>query len=42
MVASSKPGSDQNKSEAGIVLGHAYTFLNATVLHFEGGSDRIV
>ncbi len=42
MVASSRPGSDTNKSEAGIVLGHAYTFLNATVLQYQGGQDRIV
>lgn len=37
MVASSRPGSDRNKSETGIVLGHAYTFLNATVLTYGGG-----
>jgi hypothetical protein len=36
MVASSKPGSDQNTSEKGIVFGHAYTFLNATVLQYQG------
>lgn len=42
MVASSRPGSDQNKSETGIVLGHAYTFLSATVIQYEGGNDKIV
>jgi hypothetical protein len=42
MVASSRPGSDRNQSQSGIVQGHAYTFLNATVLHYHGGSERIV
>jgi hypothetical protein len=37
MVASSQPGSDRNKSSSGIVLGHAYTLLNATVLSYKGG-----
>ena len=35
MVASSKNGSDDFSPE-GIVLGHAYTFLNATYLEVEG------
>lgn len=42
MVASSRPGSDRNKSQTGIVQGHAYTVLNATVLNYNGGSDRIM
>lgn len=42
MVASSRPGSDTNKSQTGIVQGHAYTVLNATVLNYNGGSDRIM
>lgn len=29
MVCSSKPGFDTNKSQSGIVQGHAYTLLNA-------------
>lgn len=37
MVASSAPGSDTDKSATGIVQGHAYTFLNATVLRYNGG-----
>ena len=36
MVASSQSGSDTNKSVSGVVLGHAYTFLNATYLNFQG------
>ena len=42
MVASSNPGRDTNKSPSGIIQGHAYTFLNATVINFNGGSERIV
>lgn len=42
MVASSAPGSDTDKSATGIVQGHAYTFLNATVLRYNGGQQRIV
>lgn len=37
MVASSAPGSDTDQSATGIVQGHAYTFLSATVLHYQGG-----
>ena len=42
MVASSRPGSDTNKSESGIVQGHAYTFLTATTINFQGRQERIV
>lgn len=37
MVASSNAGSDTNKSDSGVVQGHAYTFLNATTLAFGKG-----
>jgi hypothetical protein len=33
MVCSSNPGSDTNKSQSGVVQGHAYTLLNAIVLN---------
>ena len=42
MVSSSQPGSDTNKSVSGVVQGHAYTFLNATHLNFQGHQHRIV
>lgn len=42
MVASSRPGSDTDKSSSNIVLGHAYTFLNATVINCNGRQERIV
>jgi hypothetical protein len=42
MVCSSQPGSDTNKSVSGVVQGHAYTFLNATHLNFQGQQYRIV
>ena len=42
MVASSQPGSDTTKSVSGIVQGHAYTFLDATYLNFQGQKHRIV
>ncbi len=42
MVASSQPGSDTTKSFSGIVQGHAYTFLDATHLNFQGVQHRIV
>jgi len=42
MVSSSQPGSDTNKSVSGVVQGHAYTFLNATYLNFQGTQVRIV
>lgn len=32
MCASSNTGSDDKMSESGIVQGHAYTILNATIL----------
>lgn len=34
MCASSNAGSDEKLSESGIVLGHAYTVLNATYLEW--------
>lgn len=34
MCASSNKGSDDKMSETGIVLGHAYTILNAIILEF--------
>ena len=40
MVASSQPGSDINQSVSGVVQGHAYTFLNATYVNYEDGSDK--
>lgn len=42
MVGSTQPGSDTNKSMSGVVQGHAYTILNATWVHIEGESHRIV
>jgi len=42
MVSSSQPGSDTNKSVSGVVQGHAYTFLNATSMNFQGQQVRIV
>ena len=42
MVASSQPGSDTTKSFSGIVQGHAYSFLDATYLNFQGQKYRIV
>ena len=42
MVASSNPGSDSQTSKAGIVQGHAYTFLNATLLDTGEGEERVV
>ena len=42
MVASSLPGSNTNKSMSGVVQGHAYTFLSATVINFSGQQERIV
>lgn len=36
MCASSQPGSDTNKSTSGVVLGHAYTVLSATVINYGG------
>lgn len=42
MVASSRAGSDSSKSQGGIYQGHAYTFLNATYLNFNGRQERLV
>ncbi len=42
MVSSSQPGSDTNKSVSGIVQGHAYTFMKATTLNFQGQQHRVV
>jgi hypothetical protein len=42
MVSSSQPGSDTTKSFSGVVQGHAYTFLNATYLNYQGDRIRIV
>ena len=42
MVASSNPGSDTNQSDIGIYQGHAYTFLNATLLDIRGEKRRVV
>ena len=41
MVVSSNPGSDTQKSNTGIVQGHAYTFLNADYINF-GYQEKIV
>lgn len=42
MVASSKPGSDTDQSNSGIYQGHAYTFLNATLLEARGQKVKVV
>ena len=42
MVTSSNPGSDTETSSSGIVQGHAYTFLNATLLDTGDGDERVV
>ena len=42
MATSSTAGSDTEKSSKGIVQGHAYTFLNATNIHFDGKTERVV
>ena len=42
MCASSRPGSDTNKSESGVVQGHAYTVLNAVVINAGGQKERIM
>ena len=36
MVTSSQPGSDTNKSVSGVVQGHAYTFLKAAKITYQG------
>ena len=42
MVASSRPGSDTNQSDSGIYQGHAYTFLNATILRVNEQEVKLV
>ena len=42
MVCSSQAGSDTTKSYTGVVNGHAYTFLNACYLNYQGEQVRIV
>lgn len=42
MVCSSNPGSDTNKSQSGVVQGHAYTLLNAIVLNHKSQTIRLV
>lgn len=42
MVTSSKHGSDTNKSVSGVVLGHAYTFLKAATVNYQGQAHKIV
>jgi hypothetical protein len=42
MVASSRAGSDRQKSSSGVVQGHAYTFLNADELHIGNITEKIV
>ena len=42
MVCSSNPGSDSDTSQSGVVQGHAYTFLNALYLNFQGQQIRLV
>jgi hypothetical protein len=42
MCASSNQGSDEKMSETGIVQGHAYTLLNATIMRFEGKKVRLL
>lgn len=42
MVCSSNPGSDADTSQSGVVLGHAYTFLNAVNLKHQGQLVKLV
>ena len=42
MVCSSNPGSDSDKSQSGVVQGHAYTFLKVDILHFQGQQVKLV
>jgi len=42
MVCSSKPGSDTETSQSGVVLGHAYTLLAAVTLNFKGQVYRLI
>jgi len=36
MVCSSNPGSDSDKSQSGVVQGHAYTLLKVDTLNLNG------
>lgn len=42
MIASSQPGSDQNKAASGIVMGHAYTVVGAYELQYNGRLVRLI
>lgn len=42
MVCSSKPGSDTETSQSGVVQGHAYTLLAAVLLNFKGQNHRLI
>ena len=42
MVCSSNAGSDTNKSQSGVVQGHAYTILSAVELNFQGQMLRLL
>jgi hypothetical protein len=42
MVCSSKPGSDTETSQSGIVQGHAYTLLAALMFNFKGQNYRLI
>ena len=42
MVCSSNAGSDTNKSQSGVVQGHAYTLLSVDLLRFQGKEVRLV
>lgn len=42
MVCSSNSGSDRNKSQSGVVQGHAYTLFGVDLLKFKGQLIKIV
>ncbi len=42
MVCASNVGSDSDKSKTGIVLGHAFTLLNATYLNYKGKKIKLL
>jgi hypothetical protein len=42
MVCSSNPGSDADKSQSGVVQGHAYTLLKVDFLNFQGQQVKLV
>jgi hypothetical protein len=42
MVCSSNAGSDKNKSQSGVVQGHAYTLLGVDILKFKEKNIRLV